>query len=246
MTAALLALSVVLLLANAFFVAVEFALVASRRSALEPMAEAGDRRARRSLAAVEDLNVQLAGSQLGITMASLGLGAVAEPALAHVIESVVERFGEVPEGVLHGVGFVVAERAVLRDEVRDLGPRVHDAVRPRRALDGPRDELAHTNGVDRVLEDHVLRVREVIEIRERAHGGQRHAHPRGSEQRVLRGRVRREPLGDAALRQLPTRRRQVLRWSAAARGEAACDEGRRREERSGCEPTESPRGRHSE
>jgi CBS domain containing-hemolysin-like protein len=112
-TAALLGLSVALLLANAFFVAVEFALVASRRSTLEPMAAAGDRRARRSLAAVRDLNVQLAGSQLGITMASLGLGAVAEPALAHVVESLVEQFGEVPEGVLHGIGFVVALSIVV-------------------------------------------------------------------------------------------------------------------------------------
>ena len=85
-------------MANAFFVAVEFALVASRRAALEPMAEAGDRRARRSLAAVNDLNLQLAGSQLGITMASLGLGAVAEPALAHLIESALERFGERARG----------------------------------------------------------------------------------------------------------------------------------------------------
>jgi CBS domain containing-hemolysin-like protein len=113
MTFWLLLAAVGLLLANAFFVAVEFALLASRRSSLEPLAESGDRRARRSLAAVNDINVQLAGSQLGITMASLGLGAVAEPAIAHLIESGIEQFGEVPEGLLHGIGFVVALSIVV-------------------------------------------------------------------------------------------------------------------------------------
>jgi CBS domain containing-hemolysin-like protein len=107
-TGILLVGGLLLLLANAFFVAVEFALIASRRTALEPMAERGDRRALRALAATQELNLQLAGSQLGITMASLGLGAVAEPALAGLIEAGVERIIDLPDGVLHGVGFAVA------------------------------------------------------------------------------------------------------------------------------------------
>lgn len=113
MTFWLLVLTAALLLANAFYVAVEFALIASRRSALEPMAESGDRRARRALDAVGRLNFQLAGSQLGITMASLALGAVAEPTFAHLVESVLERFGDVPAGLTRGVGFVVALAIVV-------------------------------------------------------------------------------------------------------------------------------------
>jgi len=113
MTAGLLAAAVALLLANAFFVAVEFALIASRRTALEPLVERGDRRAKRALAFTTQLNLQLAGCQLGITMASLGLGAVAEPAVAGLIESGVEAVVEVPEGVLHAIGFGVALSIVV-------------------------------------------------------------------------------------------------------------------------------------
>jgi CBS domain containing-hemolysin-like protein len=134
-TAWLLVLAVVLLLANAFYVAVEFALVASRRAALEPLAEAGDRRARRSLTAIADLNFQLAGSQLGITMASLGLGAVAEPALAHVIETALEPIG-LPEGVLRGIGFVVALAIVvfLHLVVGEMVPKSVAIAAPERVL----------------------------------------------------------------------------------------------------------------
>lgn len=77
---------VVLLGANAFFVAVEFALVASRSTRIEPLAAQGRRAATLGLAAMKDLNTQLAGAQLGITMASLALGFVAEPAVGSIIE----------------------------------------------------------------------------------------------------------------------------------------------------------------
>jgi CBS domain containing-hemolysin-like protein len=60
-------LIIVLLAVNGFFVALEFALVGSRRSRLEPLADAGDRSAIRALAAMKELSVQLAGAQLGIT-----------------------------------------------------------------------------------------------------------------------------------------------------------------------------------
>lgn len=78
--------AVVLIIANGFFVAYEFALVAAKRSAFEAGAEQGNRTSRASLDAISDLSAQLAGSQLGITMASLGLGYVAEPALAALLE----------------------------------------------------------------------------------------------------------------------------------------------------------------
>ncbi|MFL6206782.1 MAG: hemolysin family protein [Acidimicrobiales bacterium] len=107
MTADLL-LALLLLLANGFFVAVEFALIASRRTKLEGLAEEGSARARAALASMRHLNLQLAGAQLGITMASLLLGFVAEPAVATLVEDAVDVVVDLPSGVLHTIGFVVA------------------------------------------------------------------------------------------------------------------------------------------
>lgn len=107
-TAVALAAAVVLLGANAFFVAAEFALVAARAARLEGSANEGDRRSALALAAVRDLQPQLAGAQLGITMASLGLGFVAEPVVAHLIEPLVKLVVDVPEGVLHTISLTVA------------------------------------------------------------------------------------------------------------------------------------------
>ena len=98
---------VVLLAVNGFFVALEFALVGSRRSRLEPLAEAGDRSAIRALAAMKELSIQLAGAQLGITIASLVLGLVGEPAVSHVIESIAHHASWIPEGWIHPVAAVL-------------------------------------------------------------------------------------------------------------------------------------------
>jgi CBS domain containing-hemolysin-like protein len=106
----LLLLTAALLVANGFFVAMEFALIASRRTKLESLAEEGDLRARLALEATGALSLQLAGAQLGITMASLGLGAVAEPTLAHGLETV---FGVLPAGVRTTFAFVIALAIVV-------------------------------------------------------------------------------------------------------------------------------------
>ncbi len=98
---------VALLAVNAFFVALEFALVGSRRSRLEPLAEAGDRSAIRSLEAMRDLSLQLAGAQLGITIASLILGLVGEPAMAHLLQGPVELLPGVPESWAHPMASVI-------------------------------------------------------------------------------------------------------------------------------------------
>ena len=75
MTTVLLLLAVfALVLANAFFVAAEFALVAVRRSSIEELAGRGDRKAQRVRKAQENLDRSISGTQLGITLASLGLG----------------------------------------------------------------------------------------------------------------------------------------------------------------------------
>ena len=113
MTVWMLVLSVVLVAVNAFFVSVEFSLIGSRTSRLEPMADGSDEGATIALEAVRDLQPQLAGAQLGITMASLGLGFVAEPAVSSIIESAIERFGEIPSGLLHTIGFVGALAIVV-------------------------------------------------------------------------------------------------------------------------------------
>jgi CBS domain containing-hemolysin-like protein len=76
---------IVLVLANAFFVAAEFALVGSRRTRLDELARAGNRKARLAQRAVQSLDRYISATQLGITLASLGLGWIGEPALAGLI-----------------------------------------------------------------------------------------------------------------------------------------------------------------
>ena len=105
-------LAVLLLAGNAFFVGAEFALVSARRSAIEPLAEAGDSRARTTLRAMEQVSLMMAGSQLGITVCSLGLGAVAEPAVAHRLERVFELLG-LPQWLLHPLAFAIALAVVV-------------------------------------------------------------------------------------------------------------------------------------
>jgi CBS domain containing-hemolysin-like protein len=100
-------LGVVLLLValNAFFVSAEFALVAVRRSRIDEMAEAGDSGAKKVQRALAHLDRYIAGTQLGITIASLALGWVGEPAMAVLIDSFLGLFGlpPAPHGVHSGV-----------------------------------------------------------------------------------------------------------------------------------------------
>lgn len=101
-----------LLVANAFFVGAEFALVSARRTQIEPKAQAGSKAARTTLRAMENVSLVMAAAQLGITAASLGLGAVAEPALAHLLEPLFHEF-HVPDEMLHPVAFVIALTVVV-------------------------------------------------------------------------------------------------------------------------------------
>jgi CBS domain containing-hemolysin-like protein len=100
-------IAAVLLLLNAFFVAAEFALVSARRASIEPLAQAGSRRAATTLRAMERVSLMLAGAQLGVTVCSLGLGAISEPAIASLLEPVAHAVG-LPHGAQHAVAFVVA------------------------------------------------------------------------------------------------------------------------------------------
>ncbi|MFY1597403.1 hemolysin family protein [Micromonospora sp. WMMD737] len=103
--------TVALLLGNAFFVGSEFALIASRRTVVEPLA-GGSKRARWALSAMNQIPLMIAGAQLGITICSLGLGAIAEPALAHLLEPAFHA-ARLPEGVVHPVAFVLALGVVV-------------------------------------------------------------------------------------------------------------------------------------
>ena len=99
---------VVLVLANAFFVAAEFALVSSRRTRLEAMIRRGNTKAKLARRAILRIDRSISGTQLGTTLASLGLGWVGEPAIAHTIESLFAGLGPLAPLATHGVAGVVA------------------------------------------------------------------------------------------------------------------------------------------
>ena len=107
-----LGVALLLLLGNAFFVGAEFAVISARRSQVEPLADTGRRSARTTLWAMEHVSLMLAASQLGITICSLGLGAVAEPAVAHVLEAPFS-LAHVPDGLVHPVAFALALAVVV-------------------------------------------------------------------------------------------------------------------------------------
>ena len=100
-------LTFLLLAFNAFFVGAEFALIAARRDRLEALIAQGKKRAKTVLGATEHLSMMLAAAQLGITICSLLLGKVSEPAIAHLLEEPFAALG-VPESLLHPISFAIA------------------------------------------------------------------------------------------------------------------------------------------
>ena len=128
-----LAAVVVLVLANAFFVATEFALVSARRTRLDEMAAAGDGKARLARRAVQSLGRYISATQLGITLASLGLGWIGEPALAGLISGA---FAWLPKalaavathGVASAIAFVLI--TVLHITLGELVPKALALVYP--------------------------------------------------------------------------------------------------------------------
>jgi CBS domain containing-hemolysin-like protein len=98
------AISAVLLVLNAFFVGAEFALISARRSAIE---DRQGRAAKITLGAMEHVSLMMAGAQLGITVCSLGLGYLGEPAIAHFLEGPFEDIG-VPASLVHPIAFAIA------------------------------------------------------------------------------------------------------------------------------------------
>jgi CBS domain containing-hemolysin-like protein len=99
--------SLLLLGLNAFFVGAEFALVSARHDRLEAMAERGVDRARMVMRAAEKTSLMMAGAQFGITLCTIALGALGEPAVAHYLEMILEPLGVHP-AVMHGIAFAIA------------------------------------------------------------------------------------------------------------------------------------------
>ena len=100
-------LTIFLLLFNAFFVGAEFALISARRTIVEPKAQAGSWAAKVTLGAMENVSLMMAAAQLGITICSLALGAISEPAIAHLLEVPFNAIG-IPEAMVHPIAFAIA------------------------------------------------------------------------------------------------------------------------------------------
>lgn len=101
---------VLLLIGNAFFVAAEFAVMSARRSQIEPLADAGSARAQTTLRAMENVSLMLACAQLGITVCSLLILLVAEPAIHHLLAVPLESLGvpmEIADVAAFGVALMV-------------------------------------------------------------------------------------------------------------------------------------------
>lgn len=117
---------IALVVANGFFVASEFSLVAMRRSRVTQLVAAGGTNARALQKAVEHLDYNLAACQLGITLSSLALGWIGEPALAHLIEPLlVLPFGTGAEIGAHAIAIIVAFSiiTILHIVLGELAPK---------------------------------------------------------------------------------------------------------------------------
>jgi CBS domain containing-hemolysin-like protein len=114
---------VLLVLANGFFVASEFSLVGVRRSRIVTLANAGNRKAKILLGLVDNLNAYISATQLGITLASLALGWIGEPAVAHLLEAPLR--GRISDTLLHTFAFAIAFSVItfLHIVLGELAPK---------------------------------------------------------------------------------------------------------------------------
>lgn len=121
----LILLALLFVLANGFFVAAEFAIVKVRGTQLAELADAGSVRARMARRLHKHLDAYLSATQLGITLASLALGWVGEPAFAHIIEPLLMRFGAFAAPVAHSIAITTAFViiSVLHIVLGELAPK---------------------------------------------------------------------------------------------------------------------------
>ncbi|MEV7992770.1 hemolysin family protein [Streptomyces sp. NPDC086077] len=127
----LLAAAFLLILANGFFVAAEFGLVTVDRPDAEKAAAEGDRRAHRVVESLKELSFQLSGTQLGITITSLVVGMLAEPALAALLDGPLTAVG-IPEGAVSGVAVAIGMllASAVQMVVGELVPKNWAVSRP--------------------------------------------------------------------------------------------------------------------
>ncbi|AKU15838.1 hemolysin family protein [Luteipulveratus mongoliensis] len=129
-----LTISGLLLVLNAFFVAAEFALIASRRHRLQDMAATGSRAAKAAVAGSRELTLMLAGAQLGITLCTLGLGALAKPAVKDLLAPLFKATG-LPESAAGVIALVLAVGIVvfLHMVVGEMAPKSWAISHPERS-----------------------------------------------------------------------------------------------------------------
>lgn len=114
---------ILLVLANGFFVASEFSLVGVRRSRIATLANGGDKRAQRLMRLLDNLNAYISATQLGITLASLALGWIGEPVVAHLLEAPLK--GRVSQAVLDTIALAIAFSVItfLHIVIGELAPK---------------------------------------------------------------------------------------------------------------------------
>ncbi|MFI8367673.1 hemolysin family protein [Streptomyces sp. NPDC085466] len=127
-------ITVLLLIGSGFFVAAEFALVAAKRHRIEKAVADGQRGAKAALAGMRELSLMLAGAQLGITLCTLGLGAISKPAISHELDPLLAKLG-LPEALSYGIAFAVAMIVVvfLHMVLGEMAPKSWAIAHPERS-----------------------------------------------------------------------------------------------------------------
>ena len=213
--------SALFLAANAFFVAAEFALVASRRHRLERLAEGGSTAARAALRGTRELALMLAGAQLGITVCTLALGSLAKPAVADLLEPILTAV-RVPETAAYPVAVLLAVSLVVfvHMVIGEMAPKSWAIAHPERSavvlalpfrgfawLTRPLLRLlnAMANGVVRMVgvepQDELAQAHGPRELRALLENAREQGHLAEPEHRVLAGAIDLEetPLGDVVV-----------------------------------------------
>lgn len=125
MTALLVILTALLVLVNAFFVIAEYALIRSRRTRLEALAEEGSRGARLALAQMDEIGDYLSACQVGITMASIGIGALGEPAITHALEPIFGHGSAQEVGVVASVIIAYILITFFESTIGEIVPKLY-------------------------------------------------------------------------------------------------------------------------
>ena len=216
-----------LVAANGFFVAAEFALVKVRASQIQPMAPTGGWRVKLALRALNNLDAALSATQLGITLASLGLGWVGEPFIAHRLAPLLGRIGITDTATVSTVSIAVAFGVItfLHIVLGELAPKSLAIQRPRRVsllvggpllvlyyalfpfiwvLNGTANRLLRLFGLDPTEGEHHLSPEELEYVFSHA----RHAHP--GDALINRLMVRSLRLRDTQAQQIMRPRDQIV------------------------------------